>query len=78
MLREFQQLHSLLFAIDEGGRGTEQVGAPLIRGFMTADMVKQAGHGSVVVLAKRGAWNPNPLKEFESCKRIDACIFVKW
>jgi len=57
---------------------TSQVGAPLIRGFMTADMVKQAGHGSVVVLAKRGAWNPNPLKEFESCRRIDACIFVKW
>eukprot|EP00976_Prorocentrum_cordatum_P080901 1184165-Prorocentrum_minimum.AAC.2 len=57
---------------------TSQVGAPLIRGFMTADFVKEAGHGGIAVLAKRGAWNPTPMKEFESCKRIDACIFIKW
>eukprot|EP00959_Pyramimonas_sp_CCMP1952_P062529 1307451-Pyramimonas_sp.AAC.1 len=56
---------------------TSQVGAPLIRGFMTADFVKEAGHGGIAVLAKRGAWNPTPMKEFESCKRIDACIFIK-
>mmetsp|Transcript_7634 Transcript_7634/g.15537 ORF Transcript_7634/g.15537 Transcript_7634/m.15537 type:complete len:582 (-) Transcript_7634:83-1828(-) len=57
---------------------TSQVGAPLIRGFMTADFVKESGHGGIAVLAKRGAWNPTPLKEFQSCKRIDACIFIKW
>ncbi|KAK3282849.1 hypothetical protein CYMTET_9434 [Cymbomonas tetramitiformis] len=57
---------------------SSQVGSQLIRGFMTSDFIRAAGHSSVSILAKRGAGNPDPLREFRACNRVDVCVFIKW